>query len=178
MAIWNVKGMKDADKMMDVLTWMKNENRNLVIFTETHFDTYDYEQYRVIASKYGFKCFPIMRLMKRGDHGSGGVLIMVEEKMKCRLIRKSRFEDLIWVCIEWESEKLFVGEAYLVPPSSSRARKADELVEEIGRDVARFCLEGETLLAGDWNCKIGQMESVTQDRTYVRKSVSNIVDVE
>ena len=24
----------------------------------------------------------------------GGVLIMVEEKMKCRLIRKSRFEDL------------------------------------------------------------------------------------
>ena len=101
MAIWNVKGMKDADMMMDVLTWMKNENRNLVIFTETHFDTYDYEQYRVIASKYGFKCFPIMRLMKRGDHGSGGVLIMVEEKMKCRLIRKSRFEDLIWVCIEW-----------------------------------------------------------------------------
>ena len=156
MAIWNVKGMKDADKMMDVLTWMKNENRNLVIFTETHFDTYDYEQYRVIASKYGFKCFPIMRLMKRGDHGSGGVLIMVEEKMKCRLIRKSRFEDLIWVCIEWESEKLFVGGAYLVPPSSSRARKADELVEEIGRDVARFCLEGEPFLLEIGTARLGR----------------------
>ena len=64
-----------------------------------------------------------------------------------------------------------------MPPSSSRARKADELVEEIGRDVARFCLEGETLLAGDWNCKIGQLESVARERTFVRKSVSNIVDV-
>ena len=79
--------------------------------------------------------------------------------MKCRLIRKSRFEDLIWVCIEWESEKLFVGGAYLVPPSSSRARKADELVEEIGRDVARFCLEGNPSCWGlelqDWADGVG-----------------------
>ena len=36
--------------------------------------------------------FFIMRLMRRGDHGSGGVLIMVEERMKCRLIRKSKYE--------------------------------------------------------------------------------------
>ena len=163
--------------MIDVLTWMNRMKRNLVLFTETHFDNYDYEQYRLMASKVGFKCFSIMRLMRRGDHGSGGVLIMVEERMKCRLIRKIKNEDLIWVCIEWEDEKLFVGGAYLVPPSSSRARKADELVAEIGRDVARFCLEGETLLAGDWNCKIGQLESVARERTFVRKSVSNIVDV-
>ena len=176
-AVWNAQGLKDNDKMIDVLTWMKRMKRNLVLFTETHFDNYDYEQYRLMASNVGFKCFSIMRLMRRGDHGSGGVLIMVEERMKCRLIRKSKYEDLIWVCIEWEDEKLFVGGAYLVPPSSSRARKADELVEEIGRDVARFCLEGETLLAGDWNCKIGQLESVARERTFVRKSVSNIVDV-
>ena len=140
-AVWNAQGLKDNDKMIDVLTWMKRMKRNLVLFTETHFDNYDYEQYRLMASKVGFKCFSIMRLMRRGDHGSGGVLIMVEERMKCRLIRKSKYEDLIWVCIEWEDEKLFVGGAYLVPPSSSRARKADELVEEIGRDVARFCLD-------------------------------------
>src|SRR4051812_42450367 len=31
MVIWNVKGMKDNDKMIDVLTWMKKEKRNLVI---------------------------------------------------------------------------------------------------------------------------------------------------
>ena len=87
-AVWNAQGLKDNDKIIDVLTWMKRMKRNLVLFTETHFDNYDYEQYRLMASKVGFKCFSIMRLMRRGDHGSGGVLIMVEERMKCRLIRK------------------------------------------------------------------------------------------
>jgi hypothetical protein len=61
----------------------------------------------------------------------------------------SKLEDLLWVCIECENERLFVGGVYLVPPSSSRAFKADELVEEIGRDLARFCLEGQAMLLGD-----------------------------
>jgi len=101
---------------------------------------------------------------------------MVDERLKCRQVRMSNLEDLIWICIEFESERLFVGGVYLVPPSSSRWQKADELVGEIGADVARFCLEGQVILAGDWNCKIGQLESVAQERVFVRKTVSDVVD--
>ena len=55
-----------------------------------------------------------------------------------------------------------------MPESSSRGRKAEQLVEEIGRDVARFALEGEVMIAGDWNCKIGRLPSVAREKEYVR----------
>src|SRR3954470_6125890 len=116
------------------------------------------------ASKVGYKGFHATRLMRRFDHGSGGVTIMVDERLKSRFIKESKMEDLIWVCVEFEHEKMFVGGAYLVPPSSTRTHKAKELVTEIGGDVARFCLEGQVILAGDWNCKVGKLESTGRER--------------
>ena len=59
----------------------------------------------------------------------------------------------MWVEVDVGREKIVIGGAYLVPESSSRGRKAKQLVEEIGRDVARFALEGEVMIAGDWNCR-------------------------
>ena len=155
---------------------MKKKNVCLVVLSETHFDNSDCSEFSRRAEKIGYKCFHITRLMKRGDHGSGGVTIMVDESLKCREVRRSKNEDLLWICIECETEKWFVGGVYLVPPSASRRRKADELVEEVGRDVARFCLEGQVILAGDWNCKIGHLESVGQGDVFERKSVSEKVD--
>ena len=173
---WNVRGMKDIDCMRDVIEIMKRKNVGIAVLIETHFDNHDCPQFCSIASEFGYKCFHTTRLMKRGDHGSGGVSIMVEESLKCRVMRKSELEDSMWICVEFENERVFVGGVYLVPPSSSRARKADELVEEIGRDVARFNLAGQVILVGDWNCKIGTMESIAQERVFLRKSVSESVD--
>ena len=168
--------MKHVDRMVDCIFRMKKKNVYIVVFTETHFDHHDCKEFHSIARKSGYKAFSVMRLMKRGDRGSGGVTIMVDERVKCRKIRESKLEDLLWVCIELEQERMFVGGTYLVPHTSSRARKANELVEEIGRDVTRFCLEGQVILVGDWNCKIGQMSSVAQEKTYGRKSVPDNVD--
>ena len=56
--------------------------------------------------------------------------------------------------VELGRKKLVIGGTYLVPESSSRSRTAEQLVEEIGRDIARYALEGEvvkrrgTLLVG------------------------------
>ena len=88
----------------------------------------------------------------------------------------SELADLIWICVEFENEKIFVGGVYLVPPPSSRILKAKEIVMEIGRDVARFCLVGQVILAGDWNCKVGQLESIARERVFDRTSVSKRVD--
>src|SRR6185369_6883987 len=54
--------------------------------------------------------------------------------------------------------------------------KAKEIVMEIGRDVARFVLVGQVILAGDWNCKVGQLESIARERVFDRTSVSKRVD--
>ena len=96
---------------------------------------------------------------------------MIDDRLKSRFIKESELEDLIWICVEFENEKMFVGGVYLVPPPSSRILKARELVSEIGGDVARFCMEGQVILAGDWNCKVGQLESIARGRVFGRKSV-------
>ena len=173
---WNVHGMKDVDRMKDASESMRKKDVCIVVFTETHFDNHDCPEFDAIASKFGYKCFHVTRLMRRFDNGSGGVTIMVDERLKSRFIKESQNEDLIWVCVEFENEKVFVGGAYLVPPSSTRTHKAKELVTEIGGDVARFCLEGQVILAGDWNCKVGQLESTARERVFARKSVSTTHD--
>ena len=173
---WNVNGMKDVDKMRDAIESMRRKDVCIVVFTETHFDNHDCLEFDVIASEFGYKCFHVTRLMKRFDNGSGGVTIMVDERLKSSFIRMSELEDLIWICVEFENEKIFVGGVYLVPPPSSRILKAKEIVMEIGRDVARFCLVGQVILAGDWNCKVGQLESIARERVFDRTSVSKRVD--
>ena len=59
-----------------------------------------------------------------------------------------------------------------MPVSSSRWRKAADIVEEIGKDVARFTEEGQVVVAGDWNCKIGNLASVSRDREFDRRNSS------
>ena len=61
---------------------------------------------------------------------------------------------------------------------SHSPQKAKEMMTEIGGDVARFCLEGQVILAGDWNCKVGELVSTARERVFARKSVSKRVDRE
>jgi len=63
-----------------------------------------------------------------------------------------------------------------VPVSSSRWRKAADIVEEIGKDVARFTEEGQVVVAGDWNCKIGRLMSEARGVEYSRRNTSKRVD--
>jgi hypothetical protein len=74
------------------------------------------------------------------------VEIFVEEGLKSREVRVSELEDFIWVCVEGSEDKLFIGGIYLVPTASTRARKAEELVEELGRDIVRYQKEGSVLV--------------------------------
>ena len=111
---WNVHGLKDKDRMNDAVEMMK-KNIGIVVFVETHFDNYDCSEFWKLARKNGYKCFSVMRLMKKGDHGSGGVTIMVDERLKCRLMRKSKLEDLLWVSVEFEHWRWCLPRARRLP---------------------------------------------------------------
>ena len=99
-------GMKDVDRMKDAIESMREKDVGIVIFTETHLDNHDCPELDLIASKFGYKCFHVTRLMRRFDNGSGGVTIMVDDRLKSRFIRESKWEDLIWICVEFENEKI------------------------------------------------------------------------
>src|SRR4051812_48673304 len=97
---------------------------------------------------------------------------MVDKQLQSREMRRSK---KIWVRLEIGQERVFIGGTYLVPEASSRCRKAEHLVEEIGKDVARYAREGE-VVAGDWNCKIGRLASLVRGREFERENISRRTD--
>ena len=54
--------------------------------------------------------------------------------------------------------------------------RAEDLVEEMGKDIARFTEEGQVVVAGDWNCKIGRLMSVAREMEYNRRNTSKRID--
>jgi len=163
--------------MRDAVEEMKMKQAHIVIWTETHFERKHSLEFAEIADKKGYKIFSITRCMRRFDKGSGGVTIMIDKQFQSREMKKSKLEDLIWVSVDIGGEKVFIGGVYIVPVGSSRWRKAEEIVEEIGRDVAGLVGKGQVVVAGDWNCKIGKMPSVARGVEYSRKRTSKRVDV-
>src|SRR4051794_10011240 len=97
--------MKDVDRMRDAIESMRKKDVCIVVFTETHFDNHDCPEFDSNASKVGYKGFHVTRLVRRFDNGSGGVTIMVDERLKSRFIKESQREDLIWVCVKVGHEK-------------------------------------------------------------------------
>jgi hypothetical protein len=121
---------------------MKRKQVHITIWTETHFYQKHSIKFEKIAQRKGYKTYSVVRWMRRFDKGSGGVTIMVDKRFQSKEVRRSKQEDLIWVKIEIGSEQLFIGGTYIVPVESSRWRKAEEIVEEVGRDVAGFVDKG------------------------------------
>jgi hypothetical protein len=162
--------------MLEVVEEAKRQKRQVVVLTETHFDVDDSSRFAEIAEKSGFATFSVTRVMKRFDSGSGGVTIMVDLSIRAKEVKRSTQEDLIWVCLEIGKEKLYVGGVYLVPNTSSRANKVPNQLAELEQDLALYRLDGRALVAGDWNCKVGQLASEIGDRIWTRRSVSSTVD--
>jgi len=58
----------------------------------------------------------------------------------------------------------------------TRKGKAQELIQEISGDIARFTQEGQVVVAGDWNCKIGRLASIAGGREFDRRNTSHKYD--
>lgn len=178
--VCNVHGIRQhrgqEDRMIEVVEEARRQKRQIVVLTETHFDVADSIRFYEIAEQKGYTSYSVTRTMKRFDSGSGGVTILVDVKIRSKEVRKSTLEDLLWVCLEVGKEKLYVGGIYLVPNTSSRANKVQDQIAELEQDLALYRMDGRVLLAGDWNCKIGEIASDVGDRLWTRQSVSDTSD--
>ena len=178
--VCNVHGIRQhrgqEDRMIEVVEEARRQKRQIVVLTETHFDVADSIRFYEIAEQKGYTSYSVTRTMKRFDSGSGGVTILVDVKIRAKEVRKSTLEDLLWVCLEVGKEKLYVGGIYLVPNTSSRANKVQDQIAELEQDLALYRMDGRVLLAGDWNCKIGEIASDVGDRLWTRQSVSDTSD--
>ena len=57
-----------------------------------------------------------------------------------------------------------------------KAAKVRNQLAELEQDLALYRLDGRVLVAGDWNCKVGEIASEVGDRRWTRRSVSDTVD--
>ena len=69
---------------------------------QTHFDVRESEEFKKMAIEYGYRSYSITRYMRRFDHGSGGVTVLVCEDLRSKEVKKSKHEDMLWVCVEGE----------------------------------------------------------------------------
>ena len=128
--VGNVQGLKDEDCMRDLLDQLKGRRARVAILTETHFDVRDSEEFKKMANEYGYRSYSITRWMRRFDHGSGGVTVLVYEDLRSKEVKKSKHEDMLWVCVEGGEEKLFVGGIYStdIVVESEESRRIDTRV--------------------------------------------------
>ena len=68
----------------------------------------DSEEFKKMANEYE-RSYSITRWMRRFDHGSGGVTVLVCEDLRSKEVKKSKHEDMLWVCVEGGDEK-WLGE--------------------------------------------------------------------
>ena len=131
----NTKGLQDEDKMKEIIEEIKARQIHIVILTETHFENNHAIQFEELADEQGYTTYSITRLMRRYDTGSGGVTVMIDKQYHSREARKSKLEDIVWVTVQLGREKVFVGGVYLVPSTSSRGRKAQDMRRSGGTSV-------------------------------------------
>ena len=86
-------------------------------------------------------------LHRKVVRGSGGVGLLIKEEVLERYtieILESDVEDILWVRIrqveEEEDEALVLAVCYIPPKSSSRGVSAEDVLQSLAEQVARFCV--------------------------------------
>ena len=63
--------------------------------------------------------------------------MLVCEDLRSKEVKKSKHEDMLWVCVEGGDEKLLVGGIHIVPTSSSR-EESGRIKTRVGRRCSKI----------------------------------------
>jgi hypothetical protein len=70
--------------------------------------------------------------------------------------------------------KFFIGVVYLAPATVPGAKEVNlELLEELSQDIFQLRNHGKICLVGDFNCRIGEMESRIESELDEEERESN-----
>ena len=74
------------------------------------------------------------------------------------MIDDTKFDESIWIRVPGERGKrdMFVGNIYMPPESKSRVSDIQRRFGEIAEDVQKYKKQGEVMLVGDFNARVGK----------------------
>ena len=94
------------------------------------------------------------------EQGSGGVGFLVKEYL-CdiiEVIKDTKFDESMWTRVPGErgAKYVFLGNIYMLPESKSTVKEIQRKFGEVDVDVQKYKRQGEVVLLGDFNSRIGK----------------------
>ena len=126
---------------------------------ETMRDSYSNDIDSEIVSHRVIK-FPGVRFHKKG-RCSGGFLIFIKSELYGQsIVLKSKTQFCRWIKVKIEEgDDLYLGFVYIPPMDSNIHQYLDyELMEMIQSEIDYFNELGKTIVLGDWNARLGNMD--------------------
>lgn len=100
------------------------------------------------------------RKNQRSWAGDGGVGILIKKGTGvCRVVRESRENDMFWVELKIGDINWYIGAVYMCPEGSSRNNDVSGHLQELEKDILDFKKKGIVVCLGDFNSRIGCLES-------------------
>lgn len=111
------------------------------------------------------------RRRQKSWSGDGGVGILVRKRLGTPQRVEGGAEDLdvLWIKLDL-GRRIYIGVVYVPPKGSRTGITLEEALVVVERDVSRFRSDGEVVLLGDWNRRIGQLPSRAGGKVFERKS--------
>merc|ERR1712228_632008 len=170
----NVTGLYSEHSMRKLHEYILNRKVHIWVLTETHlkkgseilFDNIFENRYQVIHNS--------RKRISKMDNGSGGVTILIDKnikwKNKPKEMKNRRNEGMTWIYVETQDKKMNICGVYIVPKSSNRATINNTIIDEIYQITAIEEKGATNILIGDFNARIGQLNSITDNGIYKRKN--------
>lgn len=110
---------------------------------------------------------------QRSYSGDGGVGMLVAKKLgKARVVKRSKNFDCLWVRLD-VGGKLFIAIVYAPPARSSTGLRLEDLLLELESDIMGYRGQGNVIVMGDFNCRVGGLVSKVGNKIYPRVSSDN-----
>ena len=93
---------------------------------------------------------------QKGQRGSGGVGLLIADWLVGRItyLQEPSFEGSLWVKIQTKPRDLFLGVVYGLQEGATRSQVKD-MFSELGELTERYSEQGEVILVGDFNARVG-----------------------
>jgi len=177
---WNIAGAKSEAKLASLKEEVRRYSIDVVCVIESKMKMKRDEDRFESMFKDEFTCFFFNRKnMKKGDKGSGGMVLMIRNEL--RDVCKVMFSNEFVVCVVLElldAKKLFLMCLYLPPVGSmyvSGDGDVDVFVDDLNTFLLTSCgVDNYVCCVGDFNARVGALRSVVNtngdEMIYERKS--------